>query len=466
MKTFTPLKADDYTQPQSSDLLIQLQTLQALVRAYFLSARSTTRVYTLQALDAEAEMLVRKLRAMHQRWNTYLPFHEAIDVHFGEWRSEVSEWLKLMDKVERHLTMDYVLDLLGAPVTELGNELDKSVSVHCAQIDKCLKESTEGWEQKVYMNSDELKDEPNKSAPVHGIQTDKCLKESTVARLHELEDELESLERFFSSELSERQFLILALRLRNRDCSRASEEAQAEVHRAHNAWPSKYIKERARQMKEDLKISLLTDPRMQELRDYVDLDYPEPYRDACFGQFIFKSREELSTADVQHLVMTIEKIRLLNDYIDPSGKQRRREQQAQGRVLSDEDKQVVSTLCKLAAQVEWRGGSTVDSITNGIRKMLGVGYTLDGQALALSDQLWALLKNRRGCDAEKSLRLTWLNIVGWCVRNERLSGGSPALCKLFFPRCNHDDYKTIDKGRCRPPRPFMLIEPLLEKFLK
>ena len=457
-----PIEYDDIeTAEVPSDMLELLQNLQRLVLSYVTSARSTTRKMILMLLADEAEVLTRKARRMRQRWSVYLPFHEVIDVNFEKWAEEIEGWLPLLEVVEPQLTNGFLLDLVREePVEELKGELKTLVPEVCARIDKKLSADLTGWEEKVYPSHTDLNpDEPKEELA--------GLMEKAEKQLKELHDELEGLEAFFSSELKEVQFKILALRLRHRDCMDAIAEATKEVNKAHNSWPSKYVKERARKMKEDIKLNLLQDKKLAELVDYLDLDDPELYEEACFGQFLFKNRHHLEIEDVQELVKKLEIIIQLNEkYIDPNGNLRKREKAALGRELDNEEKTIVKNLLSLADKADWRGGATADSIKLGINRMLGVGFHLDAEMQPLSDALWKLLKERRNCDADKSLMVTWLNIVGWCVAHRYLSGGSPALCKTFFPRCGQDDYKAIDKGKAGQPAAFKKIEALLEKFMK
>ena len=67
---------------------------------------------------------------------------------------------------------------------------------------------------------------------------------------------------------------------------------------------------------------------------------------------------------------------------------------------------------------------------------------------------------------EESLMLTWFNIVGYCLRKGLLSGGSPALAKTFYPKCQEDDYKAIIKGKNGDNATFKALEPLLDKYIK
>ena len=57
-------------------------------------------------------------------------------------------------------------------------------------------------------------------------------------------------------------------------------------------------------------------------------------------------------------------------------------------------------------------------------------------------------------------------IVGYCLRKGLLSGGSPALAKTFYPKCQEDDYKAIIKGKNGDNATFKALEPLLDKYIK
>ena len=57
-------------------------------------------------------------------------------------------------------------------------------------------------------------------------------------------------------------------------------------------------------------------------------------------------------------------------------------------------------------------------------------------------------------------------IVGYCLRKGLLSGGSPALAKTFYPKCQEDDYKAIIKGKNGENATFKALEPLLDKSIK
>ena len=216
----------------------------------------------------EGEVLTRKARCMHQRWSVYLPFHEVIDGCFVDWAKNIDSWLPLLQVREPQLTNGFLLDFVREePVEELKGELKSLVPELCGKIDKKLNADLTGWEEKVYpidpsQNPDELKKEKDNLV----MRAEKQLKE--------LRDELNELEAFFSSELKEDNFKVLALRLRHRDCREVVNEAVREVSKAHNSWPGKFVKARAGVMKDELKMQLLQDPKLTDLRDHIELDDP------------------------------------------------------------------------------------------------------------------------------------------------------------------------------------------------
>ena len=141
-------------------------------------------------------------------------------------------------------------------------------------------------------------------------------------------------------------------------------------------------------------------------------------------------------------------------------------------VLVGDDFWIVSRLKELAALGVWQKGMNAELVISGLHKALALeGMGLSTKEMEMSNKLWALLRNRKNQKSnEDSLRITWLNIVGYCVRNGMLQGSSKHLCKTFYPRLVNDDkvYKNIDRGR-KPGKDlycFVDIEPLLDTYLK
>lgn len=455
----TPETNKETGEQQPSGLLLMLQNLETLYHCYCQLATDAARKSVLLGLTAEAGVLTLKLKAMRQRWVVYLPFQEVIDVHFEKWAEKVQSW-NFGSQYEP--SNGLILDLMGMAVEEPDpNNLEKSVIAYFGKVDKALRKPLSEWQEKAHDGlNDELKKllaQPYELTEVQAIAT------RTFAALY---NELKELYEYFSSELKEEQFRVLAIRLYHRNCQNAIKEAHNEVVRAHNAWPQKYQRDHALQMKERVKAILMKDTLGEELKEYIDLDYPELFEDACFGQFLFKNRHQLKPEDCALIVKCCTMISELNRYVDPDGSARRRAQAAFGRQLDAAERNIVKKLLAWVEVAEWRAGVTVASFTLGINRMLGVGYPLEPDMQALSNDLWQLLKKRKNCDDDKSLTVTWLNIVGWCVKKGYLSGGSPALCKQFLKRPLPDEYKAIDKGKNGEPLAFRKIEPLLERFLR
>jgi len=459
-----------------SDLCIILDNLEAMFACYLNMASHKAREAWMLAMSIEVAMVTMKLRAMRERWKVYLPFQEVIDVRFGERKKRVESWLPVLgdESVDTELLYDelipdvgYLLDLMGCPVEPIkqglsADDLKVAVVSYCRKVDKLLRTcDVEDWEKQAMSRV-----ETNLQVLISKFDSEDATREVCVLTIRALAEELNELEEFFWSDLKEEQFMVLANRLMHRDCQEAIKMAHDRVRREHSSWPKKFEKMRATAMKEQVKMQLMMEAKGDELKEYIDLDYPNLLGDACFGQYLFKARHELTCEQMQKMVGYCTMIDDLNQYIDPKLKDKKLKEEAFGRVLDAEEKAIVKRLQGFVEKADWRGGATASSISQGINKMLGVGFHLEGDMLTMSNQLWKMLMTRRGCDAEKSLRYTWLNIVGWCVEQRYLSGGAPTLCRLFFPKCGEDDYKAIIKGRAGEPANFQKIWSLLERFLK
>lgn len=134
---------------------------------------------------------------------------------------------------------------------------------------------------------------------------------------------------------------------------------------------------------------------------------------------------------------------------------------------------IVQELEVLVSRGVWLKGLTDEKVLSGLKKALAIkGPGLNTKEMVLSNKLWALLRHRKGQKSnEAMLRITWLNIVGYCVRHGMLEGSSKHLLQVFYPNLNlvNDDkiYKNIDRGR-KPDDlySFKEIEPLLDTYLK
>ena len=137
--------------------------------------------------------------------------------------------------------------------------------------------------------------------------------------------------------------------------------------------------------------------------------------------------------------------------------------------LEGDDQWIVIKLEELADHGLWLMGMTEADVKSGLRTALALETPgLNTKEMELSNKLWKMFRGRRGMDMRDSVRATWLNIVGYCLRHGMLKGASTQLCKDFYPDCGADDYKAINKGKnpWRDLKSFAEIEPLLDIYLK
>lgn len=134
--------------------------------------------------------------------------------------------------------------------------------------------------------------------------------------------------------------------------------------------------------------------------------------------------------------------------------------------MQEGDQLILNRLEVLIGKGDWQGLSAED-VKNGLWMALGCGSLgLNAGESLLSEKLWALLRKRKNQNAGGSVRITWLNIVGYCVTHKMLDGASPELCKTFFTNLHGDEYKAIDKGRNKDIKGFEKITPLLDTYVK
>lgn len=125
---------------------------------------------------------------------------------------------------------------------------------------------------------------------------------------------------------------------------------------------------------------------------------------------------------------------------------------------------ILGQLLDYADKGEWARGITTEDIKTMLRTVLGQGETLlcDEDA-EMSETLWHLLENGRG----DRVKIVWQNLVGYMDDKKLLrQKGSPALNKVFFG--NEEKYSNIDKGR--PSRDnmssgFKDVLPLLDTYV-
>lgn len=457
----------DSRQEKESLLVESFESMEVTLLAYQTSPNRVVRNSLMMAMCRECAILCEKIHRMGKRWKDYLPLKEGVEVSFEDLRDRVLEWQKeFLDPKAGEQSMAFCHDLADYEFPPLGETADEdTVRKFCCFMDEVLNSDVPPGLEEMVLEKNEF------GSMLAPRIEDGELASVLAGLLGRLAGELSTIVSIFSGEISANQFIWLARRLYIRHCQKEVEEGCAEVMQARNFWPERRWREHAREMKDRLRMKLASLTEGNELGEYIDIDYPDVFGDACFGQYIFKNRRTLSLDTMVTIVKHCQMIKKINELLDPRGAERKRKEALVGRALPDEEKAMVASLESLAESDKWRGGATTDSIRLGINRMLGVGFMLEPRMLQLSDNLWSLLKHRRGCDADKSLRITWLNIIGWCIEEGLISGGGPELYGHFFPRqacdgMHTDEYKAIDKGRHCEPKAFAAVVPLLKEYLK
>ena len=285
--------------------------------------------------------------------------------------------------------------------------------------------------------------------------------ECALIALRFLQNQLCDLQAFFCKQLPNEMFIRLSTRLFYRHCLCSYREGENQVNKWHNSWPDEKLKKNAMKKKEELKKQLVGKPYGVELQEYIVVDSPNLFGNSNFGKFLFKNRHELKVEDVQYIHKVCRELNKLNELISEEGEEVHTHS-APIRHLDTQEQKILSQVMSLVKKADWKNITEEGAIT-AFHKALGLGPVFaDTKLVGMSQTLWELLKKRRGCDTEKSLAVTWLNIVGYCVKKGLMSGGSPALAKRFFPQCGSDDYKAIDKGRNAENKNFHSIIPLLD----
>lgn len=510
---------------EESNMLTVLKNLERMFCAFRFCLNEDASKAVLFGMAIEAQTLALKLNTMFARWNRYLPFHEVIDVNFDDWQKKVSEWITILggsqpeELDEKYLWLEgsneYMLDLYSqtdaydddgkkvqrAPdfyVIDNKDDYQREMAAYMERVD-CLLEEMEnedtyigGWREEIStMGTHKLKDaflhdrlmpfltcsqdvEREKMEEVirkevtayfDKLETFDDVQKCALVALCDLQNHLCDLHTIFTKALSNVQFIRLSNRIFYRNCLSDYRDGEAQINKWQNSWPEAKHKTNAQKKKDELKQGLKDCKYGQELAEYIDLDAPNLFTDSSFGRFLFKNRHELKADDVKNIHKVCREINLLNELIGEKS-DKSCMNAAPIRQLNEQEQQILDRLKVLIKKGDWQRISA-ENVVAGLEKALGMGPVFsDTKMVEMSNSLWEQLKKRRGCDADKSLMVSWLNIVGYCVKKGYLSGGSPALCKQFFPRSHADDYKAIDKGRTAEVKSFRAILPLLDACLK
>ena len=497
-------------QANRSDLLIILQNLDALLHQMRSSVNAVSGQLLTMAAAVECVTLTMKLRATLDRWQVYLPFHEFRDVDFSHWVQYLTAIHHSLDSrqsiqtgaydYEYYPDYPFCLDLLDAlkpgarPMAEqaaddrdgqgslplfapryAGSELETDVMEYVLRVDEQMgylgsfsdDEELE-WHTRIDKRAmsmlrkqyaDHLRLLFRKSPPnlveqeilpksrayLNAIIGQPAMAYCLDMALDTLLDVMRQIDNLFSTDKSSQQYLRLSLRLYYRHCPDARQKAISRVHRWASEWPERKRQLWAMEKRDQIAAALRQRYGTLRISDYIDIERPCPLTEFEFGHFLFASRHQLETDSVRILFQDCFLIQQLNHLIDPAGAAA----DIEAGQLSPHRKQTYQRLVELIRLAEWQGGMTSEQVQHCLADLLLKPETPSD----ISETFWILLTARRNCgDDFRSLKLTWLNLVGYFRSRGFLKGGSPALCRHFFPdgtpegKGNNADYNAVSKG--------------------
>lgn len=277
---------------------------------------------------------------------------------------------------------------------------------------------------------------------------------------------------FEEKERSDEQLLRLTHRLYHRHAPKSEMEAEREVHRWRTEWPRRKCKDRAIDKREELVSMLRSRYEHLDLNTYIDIDRPSLLTDPEFGRFLWAQRRKLEIADVQTIFQTGFRVQALNKLIDPAAA----EADIQATRLDQERRQVFHRLSELVSMADWQSGMKAERVQQAFNRLLLPSEIKDvatKQRIEKSSNIfWELLTKRFTNDNHRSLKHTWLNLVGYFLSRGCLKGGGPALCHYFFPEDSKDggvdlDYNAISKGaKGTGSKKFNQLIPILDELLE
>ena len=514
-------------QQNNTDLKNMLQHIDTLLTMTLSSVNSVSGQLLSVATAMECISLSQKLQRTLDRWRVYLPFREAHDVNFKWWVGYLSDLHKRLNdgsdiQPAPPYNLDYIdmLDSVSADADDAGDdagqqplftpryadsELQSDVREYVQRLDEQLERITDlsadeeqEWSDRVDRQSlkvlrqqytdylrliytsraqytpQQYQEEvvPQAISYLKTIANQPVMAYCLDMALSTLLDTLRQIDDLFSrDDISDEQLLRLSLRLYYRHCHDADQAASKEIHRKATAWPLRYRRDRAIEMREQLIARLRRSYQDPMLQQYIDIERPCPLTDPEFGRFLFASRHLIGISDVKALFSDCFRIHHLNRLIDPLAA----EADINACQLNQQRKQVYARLKQLVQQAHWLGGMTAERVLSCFAQLLlpQPSRLASSQPSPHCEIFWGLLTCRRGCeDGFRSLKLTWLNLLGYFISRGVLKGGNKSLCNQFFPngstegKYNENDRNHINKGADhRAPYDFQQLRPELDRIL-
>ena len=508
------ISLSEFSSDYHTDLHEVLQHVEQIIQLSTSCVNSTSGQMLSVAAAVECITLTLKLQRMFQRWQVYLPFRECYDVDFKDWEDCLTDIHKRLENGEHRYPdapyrvdftdlIDYTSEIVNDDDEDILDEEDEDslpiykprygklalrtdVEEYVARIDEevvnirslgekrelhwqkridrhaltILREQYTDYLRLIYTSRSSFKADkfnqevlPTAISYLTTVPYKPMMAYCLDMALNSLVDTLHQINDLLNQNKSKEQLIRLTLRLFYRYTPDVEANAIEEISRWSANCPARRKQDSARQIRQTYIERLEGDFGKYNLTDYIDIGHPTPLNDPLFGLFLFAHRQELTSENVKLLFHNCFCIQQLNRIINPIAT----EADVKANVLNEERRAIFERLKQLVYKANWQNGMTSERVFGCFVKLLlpeeDLSKSESSSIMETSNIFWELLTNRRDCrDGFRSLKLTWLNLVGFFISRGVLTGKGPAICAFFFPtdsrngEHNDNDYNNVSKG--------------------
>lgn len=334
-----PKKQFSGMQQDRSDVLSLLQSIETMYNTCQNVLNTYTQTTLMLAITIEAQMLLRKLHVMNERWACHLPFKEACTVDFYEWSKKVEAMsLSLVGPDEtgeageilseycpsKHFMLDLYTMLTKDEGTDSASDYfrEQDIPKFINSQDKILKLITKRWADYKYKFSDMIAEEVDKR--VCGALKPVADRSVTIRMtcydvLRQLSIELNQLYNMPKGTIQRDQFACLAERVINEagyGGRKAQQSARRDVDHLKDITPEEEWEERC---DNEIKASI---DFINELKygrrvfTYLGRNYDIKGRYAGFGKFLNSVRKDISVEELSLLIEQLYRILYFREDIE------------------------------------------------------------------------------------------------------------------------------------------------------
>lgn len=320
-------------QPDKSDVLSILQSIESLYNSYLNVLNFYTQTTLLLSITFEAQMLLMKLRVMCDRWTYHLPFKEACSVDFYDWSKKIEAMSQHLggneesgDEVTQYCpSKHFMLDLYEMLPDHKPSSLESAyyrelnIPKLIATQDKIRKHITKHWNEYNYKFSDMIAQQVDQSIPgvIQPIADRSVnIRMTCYEVLRHLSVELNKLYEMPSGVISRDRFARLAERVINEPeygGRKAQTAARREVDELRNTTPEDEWEARRN---ENITTSLDIIGEMKYGRrifNFLGRNYNLEKQYPAVGKFLNSVRRQISEEELSFLLEQLFRILYLNE---------------------------------------------------------------------------------------------------------------------------------------------------------